>query len=152
AALQAAINARDPTAPVTRMWAVQPLESGDGPINLDEYRVNISAFPMLPGSSTRMTPDALVLWVRFHINDLVDTSIAEFSPYELSDTLKWLSPKPVGACVHIKMTDDGTVLCAESTPDHWIFATTKTRRDGMHPVSGNRMFGVKTTDEGAVFY
>ena len=54
-----------------------------------------------------------------------------------------------GAAVHV---DDGSVVSAKSTSTHWIFSTIWTFRDGEHPVSGNREFGVATDDTGTIFY
>ena len=153
ATVQRALLARDPVplpligTPIPT-WGVHRIEDAYGPINLDEYKVMISTMPLLPGTSTPMTDTQLALYFRWHINDFVDTSIARFTPYGVGDAAMWISTSPVGAAIHIAMTDDGTVVCSQSTPLDFVFSTTQSYRDGAHPVSGNRQFGVRSNPDG----
>jgi hypothetical protein len=144
---QSAVNGREPT-PFTRLWHMQKIEDGYGPVNLDEYLIRVTGLP-----SGVASPDALLDYVRRNINALVDPSIAQFAPYDAGvDGPVWTSSSPAGAVIEIDMLDDGSVLCGESTSDHWIFCTIKAGRDGIHPVCGNRQFGYRTDGSDYLFY
>jgi len=97
------------------------------------------------------------------MDNFVDTSNCEFSPYESVDAPVWTGASPLNAVVHIDMKptfygygvnmDDGAVVVAEAAPDHWIVSTIYTAGDGHHPVSGNRMFGFMPAPKGGfIFY
>lgn len=141
-------------------WPVHRIENAKGRLNLDYYSVRITAMPLIDGR--RATPESLVDYLRRNINDVIDTNVCEFTPYDATEETKWTSGDPTGAVIHIDMkdgiigttvnVDDGSVVCAESTPTSWIFSTIWTTDDGDHPVSGNREFGVTSDDEGTYFY
>jgi N-acetylmuramoyl-L-alanine amidase len=128
-------------------WTVHRLEAANGPINLDHYPVEVRTLPEVDG--LRLTAEQLLAHVRTHLDDFVDTRMCSFQPYDEDEASKWASADPVDAVVHIDMRsgadwanpDDGSVVCAEAAPDHWIFSTIWTLGDGGHPVSGNRWFG-----------
>lgn len=131
------------------------IEDGSGDINLDHYPVLVTRMP----SSGPSTPEALLETVRRDLNRFLDTSIAEFAPYDATESAKWFSARPLTSVLHIDMKvwgglniDDGSVLCSEAAADHWIFSTIWTPADAGHPVSGNREFGFQRTSTGIVFY
>jgi hypothetical protein len=151
AAVQAQLRRRD--------FALQPIETGWGNVNLDNYSIRVTKLPILGGS--RATPEQLLRYIRLHLNDFADTSSVfdtQFTPYDLAiDTPVWASANPLGAIVDIDMygPDNGAVVVSESTSDHWIFSTVTAPRfegPGMHPVSGNRMFGFRQNEDGLVFF
>jgi hypothetical protein len=149
-ALQRAVKSREPT-PVTNLWHMHKLEDALGPINLDRYEIEVSALPTLGGVA--VTAEQLLGHIRLNINDVIDPSVARFSPYDVAiDGLVWRSFAPLGAVLHIHMLDDGSVLCARAASDHWLFSTIKAGTDGYHPVSGNRQFGFQPSGDGYVFY
>ncbi|MFN3750456.1 MAG: S8 family serine peptidase [Thiobacillus sp.] len=134
---------------------VHRIEDGWGDINLDHYPVLVTRMP----SSGPSTPEALLEAVRRDLNRFIETSIAEFAPYDATEAAKWFSPRPLTSILHIDMKvwggfniDDGSVLCSEAAADHWIFSTLWTPADAGHPVSGNREFGFVRTVGGIVFY
>jgi hypothetical protein len=135
-------------------WSVHRLEDAYGDINLDFYPVTITA---LPGPYTAAR---LLEQIRMDFNSFIDTDISEFAPYDSGHAATWEKADPTGAVIHIDMKmwggwvnpDDGSVVCAERKPDHWIFSTIWTPGDFGHPVSGNRQFGYYQTDSGYVFY
>ncbi|CAA9377131.1 MAG: hypothetical protein AVDCRST_MAG93-8906 [uncultured Chloroflexia bacterium] len=80
-----------------------------------------------------------------NLSEFFDTRYAEFSPYDEIEGNKW-SYSPLTTVGHFDMNgwlnlDDGSVVCSEFAPDHWIFSTLWTPDDQDHPVSGNREFG-----------
>lgn len=134
---------------------VHRIEDGSGDINLDYYPVLVSRMP----TSGPSTPEALLEAVRRDLNRFLDTTIAEFAPYDATEAAKWLSPRPLTSVLHIDMKvwggfniDDGSVLCSEAAADHWIFSTIWTPADAGHPVSGNREFGFLRSANGITFY
>jgi hypothetical protein len=138
-------------------WNPHPIESALGPVNLDYYPVTVTRLP-----SFAATPEDLLAHIRGNINAVIDTTKANFAPYDAAtDGPLWTSSSPTGAVIHIDMLtfsgwvnpDDGSVVCAEAAPDHWIFSTIWTVGDGAHPVSGNREFGFSRGDDGSfTFY
>ncbi|SAL05099.1 hypothetical protein AWB81_07019 [Caballeronia arationis] len=159
------ISFRPPTAIQTAVngkgihWHVHRIEDAYGDINLDYYPISISAMPVLNGRT--LSADELLSYMRLNINSFVDTRMAEFSPYDDSEAAVWKSSSPLGSVVHIDMKafggwvnpDDGSVVIAEHTADHWIFSTIWTVMDTAHPVSGNRQFGYTAAEGGGfVFY
>ena len=147
---------------------IHAIESAVGPINLDYYPVRVEALPT-NGSAT-MTAAELLETIRRNINMFVDGSPngCNFDPYDPAiDTPAWLPPflstGLPGAVISIDMfqqvaglavnVDDGSVVAAEISTDHWIFSTLWTPNDGGHPVSGNRRFGFEPRNAGEfIFY
>ncbi|MFV5687459.1 hypothetical protein ACM55M_02400 [Flavobacterium sp. ZT3R25] len=67
----------------------------------------------------------------------------------------------MGAIIHINIptAGDGSVVCSEYTSNSWIFTTIEVPwglnqgQDGVHPVSGNREFGIIQNPDGSyTFY
>ena len=169
-AFQAAVVARDPS------WFFHRIEGhassfahASGDVNLDFYPIRVTRLPNKPGGGT-YTAEEWLEYFRTHINDFIDTSYSRFAPYSTrygtgSQDAHWSSapPAPLGAVVSIDIPaisiggvtlarDDGSVGCAHSRSDQWVFSTLHTTRDGDHPVSGNRQFGFAFEDDGSVTY
>ncbi len=155
------VSFRPPTAVQTalkqRGFYVHRLEDAWGQrINLDRYPVRISVMPMVNGA--RMDAKGLLSYLRLHLKEFIDPKWSEFAPYDTQDGSVWDSSAPEGAVIEIQMrtagmtVDKGSVVCAESTDDHWTFSTVWTHRDWSHPVSGNRQFGYVTDAGTYVFF
>ena len=139
-------------------WYVHRLENALGPISLDYYPVRVTRLPtQIPDIVSSPSATDLLRHIRYHINDFIDTTNCEFSPYDSAEGTKWLSADPLGAVIHIDMKtlggwfnpDDGSVVCSAITPQYWVFSTVWTTGDFGHPVSGNRMFGFVTNADGS---
>jgi hypothetical protein len=148
-------------------YNIQYLEHASGAaINLDYFPVTINTLPTNPATGLQFTPTQFLNYVRLNINNFVDTSISSFSPTTLSTGYNefqiWNSSNPLGAIIHINIPQpagDGSVICSESDSNHWIFTTIEVPsgifqgQDGIHPVSGNREFGLVQNSNGTfTFY
>lgn len=138
-------------------WALLRIaEDGIGPVNLDLYEVVILKRPV---GSPFQDPPELLSAIRRILNALIDTTYAEFEPYASEDQEKWAKSRTrdtVGAAVHIDMLGpvNGTVLVSDASvrPAYFRFTTVRSPMDPMHPVSGNREFGVRLDGEHWVVY
>jgi hypothetical protein len=150
-------------------YKIQYLEHAKGAaINLDYFPVTINSLPTNPNTGQKFSPKEFLNYVRLKINSFVDTTISSFSPTTLStgtnETQLWNSTNPLGAIIHINIplpAGDGSVICSETDPNHWIFTTLEVpywpgnnnNDDGIHPVSGNREFGLIENSNGTfTFY
>lgn len=123
-------------------------------VNLDEFSVKINFLP------NGMTADGLLNNIRTNINDFVNTSYGEFSPYTLvsnypyNEAETWYSNDPLGSIMHIGINpDDGSVIVSDYSPSSWTFSTISAPYDWDHPVSGNREFGYTENSDGSyTFY
>jgi hypothetical protein len=132
------------------LWHIQGIERGEGPVNLDNYRVKILELPSRRGLDSLA---GLLSYVRLNINRFVDPARARMSPYSAVDAARWHSTNPVGAVMHWGLgrslgplgdLEGGSVLCSSYSDTHWIFSTVHTPEDFYHPVSGSRQFGFYT--------
>jgi hypothetical protein len=137
-----------------------PIEDGLGPLNLDFYPVQILKLPSIAG--TELDAATVLKHVRRNLTDFLDRAIAWVDAYSVEpgedDAARWLSENPLKTVMHFHLAvmvagglggeDTAGVVCAEHASDHWIFSTIKTPKDGNHPVSGNRQFGVATLGAG----
>ncbi len=149
-------------------YKIQYLEHASGAaINLDYFPVTINSLPINPTIGIQFTPTEFLNYVRLNINSFIDTSLSNFSPTTLNtgynEAQIWNSTNPLGALIHIDIpfpAGDGSVVCSESNNNHWIFTTievpwkpTNSNADGIHPVSGNREFGLTQNPNGTyTFY
>jgi len=153
-------------------YKIQYLEHASGAaINLDYFPVTINALPNNPTTGIQFTPTEFLNYVRLNINSFVDTNISSFSPTTLdtgyNESQIWNSTNPLGALIHIDINSitnspspgDGSVICSQSDSNHWIFTTVEVPyglyqgKDGEHPVSGNREFGLIQNPNGTyTFY
>jgi subtilisin family serine protease len=140
-------------ASFARTMPVQRIEDGWGQVNFDRYPVLITRLPTrIPGVTSAET---LLQHIRLTFNSHINTHLAEFEPYDPAiDAPRWRSTNAVGAVLHIDMggPDNGSVLCVEHTERHWRFSTVKTPRDGWHPISGTREWGITSVDAGFEVY
>ncbi len=149
-------------------YNIQYLEHAKGAaINLDYFPVTINTLPKNPTNGQKFTPTQFLNYVRLNINSFVDTSISSFTPTSLNtgynESQIWNSSNPLGAIIHIDIktlgVGDGSVICSQSDSNHWIFTTIEVPygfdqgKDGIHPVSGNREFGLIQNSNGTyTFY
>jgi hypothetical protein len=129
-------------------------ESYSNDLNTDWYRVKIEKFPTLNGQE--LTPEGLIKYIRLNINTLINTSYAEFYPYESSiDSPQWNSDNPRKSVIGIDIggPDNASVVVSAAIPTGWIFSTIITPNTGHHPVSGHRDFYIfKSKDLEDVHY
>lgn len=136
-------------------YNIQRLKDGKGAIvNMDLFAVNISTLPINPITNSTFTPKEFLKHIRLNINDFVNTSLSSFSPSTITSYNEhqiWNSSNPLTAIIHINIAPpagDGSVICSKAEDDSWIFTTIEVPwgygqgYDGIHPVSGNREFGL----------
>jgi hypothetical protein len=126
-------------------FAIQNLSQAFGTVvNSDFFPIDISSLP--PG----MTMASITEYFRLNITSFT-SGIATFSPYSdqyVNDTQLFNLPgsQSVGALVHINMANNGTVVESDyqsnSNGTSFKFSTMTSPLDNVHPVSGNREFGV----------
>jgi hypothetical protein len=148
-------------------YNIQYLEHASGAaINLDYFPVTINSLPKNPATGIKFTPTQFLNYVRLNINNFVDTNISRFSPTTLTtgynESQIWNSSNPLGAIIHIDIPQpagDASVICSVSDSNHWVFTTIEVPygifqgQDGIHPVSGNREFGLIQNSNGTyTFY
>lgn len=148
-------------------YKIQYLEHAKGAaINLDYFPVTINTLPTNPTNGQKFTPTQFLNYVRLNINSFVDTSISSFTPTSLNtgynESQIWNSSNPLGAIIHINipgLAGDGSVICSKTDENHWVFTTIEVPygplqgQDGIHPVSGNREFGLIANPNGTyTFY
>jgi GH25 family lysozyme M1 (1,4-beta-N-acetylmuramidase) len=143
--------------------SIPKLSDAYGDINLDYYSVRISKLPSLHG--TQMTPETLLEHIRRNIDNFVDTNNSSFPPLDASiDGPRWQSSNPLGAAINIHINalsflkprrayiDQSLVVCSRTEPRSWIFTTAQSKAAGYHPVTGNRMWGIRDEDNGWVLF
>jgi hypothetical protein len=139
---------------------IQFLEEGAGDVTLDVFPIKVGRLP--EGFDT---PETLLSRIRKNLNEFVDTDITRFSFFDNNEAEKeknerlWQSEKPLGTIFHLDISmaslnlEDATVMATSATSGKWIFSTVYTRRNGYHPVSGNREFGfISHGDRTFTFY
>jgi hypothetical protein len=124
---------------------IQSLKNSAGSVvNTDFFPVRITQMP--PGE----TAASLTEYFRTNINTFITTG-ENFTPYNfgnVNDTnlFNQAGPASLGALVHIKMINDGTVVESDyqvtATSAQFKFTTMTSPLDFNHPISGNREFGV----------
>lgn len=129
-------------------WQITDLDDGaSSRINMDVFPVQISSLPNKPNTTQKYTPEEFFNFFRLNLNLFAEkfTPIVD-SYYGINDLNLWNSSNPLGALLHIEIPiDNGTVICSGFGPKAWVFSTIKAPMsmgyDGIHPVSGNRLFG-----------
>jgi hypothetical protein len=144
-------------------WYFHRLESAWGDINLDYYAIRIDIMPKrMPGdpptTNRTLSPAELLQYLRRQLltkNAVVDSSIAEFQPYGPSDLTAWSGAPSdaLGALISIDIVgaDNATVMVTQSENEFWTFSTLRSPKDKLHPVSGNRRFGIVTTVDKKIY-
>jgi hypothetical protein len=130
-------------------------------INLDYFPLTINQLPTNPTNGQQFTPSQFLSYIRKNINSFVNTNISEFSPSTITginETQLWNSNNPLGAILHINIPSpagDGSVICSQYNNTSWTFTTIEVPwgpsegQDGIHPVSGNREFGIVQNPNGS---
>jgi hypothetical protein len=171
-----------PAADLLTAWEARglrllPLSDAYGDLNLDYYPVKITKLPIVNG--VQVDAAGLFHHVRTRLNEFIDTDNSRFDPYEQADDALWQSDNPLGSITNIKVNtmdlvgipsfespwllpdfiDQALVGCSATTPAlTWTFSTLGTTLSGallgpaLHPVSGNRMFGLVQRDDHWVFF
>jgi hypothetical protein len=148
---QAYINNNGPNAYqnfLATPFYVRDLNSASGTVvNCDYFPLHITTLPIVNG--VRLTAEQLFDYFRRNKNQFIDTNIASFKAYNdgiLNENDRWNSSNPLGAILHLNMINDGSVIVSNywSTPDsaRYIVSTLRSPLDGIHPVSGNRVWGI----------
>ena len=139
------------TVSTTERWRIRTVDTGlGGVVSLDYYAVTIETMPRGFEGAT------LLSYLRLNVNDFVDTDQSAFSPYPdgggvVGNTAHWESNAPLGSLVTIDIPmNNGTVLVSSAARNHWTFTTVESPLDGLHPVSGNRRFGIKGGPSGTI--
>lgn len=140
----------------TDYWQIQSIENAEGvAVNLDYFPVNITVMPFINGSNTRATPQEFLNCIRTNINSFVNTNYSYFSPHPalIGEDQRWLN-NPLGSIISIDVPgpDDGSVIISDYTSSYWTFTTITDPWNNLHPVSGNRKFGFKASQNGYVFF
>ncbi|SUX43565.1 hypothetical protein [Chryseobacterium indoltheticum] len=136
-------------------WETTDLDQGAGTgINMDLFPITINSLPNKPNTNVKYTPAEFFDFFRKNINLFAE----KFTPiednyYNIHDTALWNSTNPLGALLHIDINpDDGTVICSGFNSNTWIFTTIKApfgyAYDGVHPVTGNRIFSYHIDNNG----
>jgi hypothetical protein len=100
----------------------------------------------------------LICHFRKNINDFHSQSGTSFDSIP-QDLGLWNSNNPLTTVISISITpDDGNVVCSDFQPCCWVFTTLRapwnpfTWKDGVHPVSGNRQFGISNSSQCKIIY
>ncbi len=138
------------------------LEAKGTVVNCDYFPVHITQLPSING--VVMKPNEFLEYFRLNINSFIDNSIAKFNPYIdilIDETSIWNSNNPLGSILHLRMINNGSVIVSDYLNNDpflnqasFTVTTLKTPLDGMHPVSGNRRFGIQVdnVNGGYTFY
>lgn len=140
------------TALAARNMKVQRFDDAIGDLNLDLYPVKVVKLPKINGVT--VDEAGLLNHLRLNLNTFVNTSYSEFIPYAGTDDTKWSSADPVGTVIKIDIAgpDNAAVVASLVENSRWRFSTIQTPDTGSHPVSGNREFGFRKTDDGSTIY
>ncbi|GAB5500999.1 MAG: hypothetical protein PsegKO_33100 [Pseudohongiellaceae bacterium] len=118
-------------------------QHGHGRLNIDQYQITIDG----DGQSA----EQFFAHLRKNLNEIIfkgtDYSL---KPYDSVNSRRWASAKPLGAVMVFTLaavTDDlplerGAVFVSCSTGSDMVFSTLEMIPYGVHPVAGNRAFGV----------
>ncbi len=130
--------------------SVLSLGTATGPLNTDYYAVTIDA----AGKS----PQQIAQDLRSNLNEIVfgASSDQSFRPYDAANQNLWARANPTGAVMTFVLAklgaewEKGSVVVSCSSGADWVFSTVETDDDGLHPVSGNRGFGVVRNSDGSL--
>jgi hypothetical protein len=132
----------------TYYW-IQDVNDATGTVvNCDYFPVHISTLPTIGG--VQWTAEQLFDYFRKNMNQFLNTSIASFYPYQdalVDDISLWNSSNPLTSLLHLDMTPyDGSVIISDfqtsPTKSSFTVSTILTPLDRLHPVSGNRSWGI----------
>jgi hypothetical protein len=127
---------------------------GVGAVNNDFYAITVDG--------KGEPPAAMADFLRRNIDRMVfQGSPYSLAPYDAANGATWNSARPMGALMSFVLAKiplpspmgsdvraSVVTSCAGATS--WIFSTAMTPKDGWHPVSGNRSFGVTANPDGSL--
>lgn len=131
--------------------SVLAIDAATGEINTDFYAITID--------SAGQTAAQLARELRSDFNAIVFAGSADqsFRPYDAANAAIWRRDDPRGAVMTFVLAttfgaevEKGSVLVSCTSTTDWIFTTVATANDGLHPVSGNRGFGVVRNADGSL--
>lgn len=122
---------------------------GHGKLNIDFYGVTVLA--------NGQSAEELFVFVRENLNDLIfsGTSYA-LNSYDDDNDVIWKKDDPTGALMSFTLAgidgimplERGSVVVSCFSTTSFVFSTVHTDKDGLHPVAGNRAFGVHDHGDG----
>lgn len=125
---------------------IQSIGSGwaSGLPQFDEYSVTMESMP------PNLTPEAFLAEMADDLNKAVNDYWFD-AINEFKRTSAGRAPA-VGDVYNININgpDNGSVMLVESKPDHFVFTTVTTAKDGTHPEYGSREFGFERNADGSV--
>lgn len=137
----------------SQITEVQTISIGHGDLNIDFYSISIDA--------DGQTASSLLDEIRLNMNAIIFSGTNyEFGDHDSANSGKWNSSDPVGALMlftlaqipNVMPLERGSVVVSCNYPDAFIFSTVTTNLAGLHPVAGNRAFGVHQVDNTLTIY
>lgn len=121
--------------------------TGSGKINLDYYSITID-------KPKNVTMEKFFSDFRKNMSTMIFGKGSAYSlePYDSSNARIWKSDSPVGAVMSFTLApviEKGSVVVSCFDKKSFVFSTVNTDKDGDHPVSGNRVFGINANSDGS---
>jgi len=130
-------------------WSIQSLFTAPGlTLNVDYFDVTIDQFP------SGMNAEQFFNFVQQNFQLFDDGCNSTFNFLEPIDNANWISNNPLGTILSIDIPfDNGSVIVSQydNSPNScfcWTFSTIYENSNGLHPVSGNRQFGLTQNPDG----
>ncbi len=131
-------------------WVQDLSDKGHGELNYDLYSITIDG--------DGQTPESLFGWFRSNLDQsLFSGTDYSLRPYDDANAKKWESTAPLGALMSFKLAavgdipiEKGSVVLSCFSSTDFIFSTVYTENDELHPVAGNRAFGVRAAASGGL--
>jgi hypothetical protein len=131
-------------------WVQNLNRNGHGELNYDVYSVTIDA--------DGQTPESLFSWFRSNLDQsLFSGTYYSLRSYDDVNAEKWKSDAPEGALMSFTLAavgiiplEKGSVVLSCFSSTDFIFSTVYTENDELHPVAGNRAFGVRKGASGGL--
>lgn len=150
----AELEAKAASAPMNpQIMRLQPIQDAMGEINTDFFAITIDA--------QGQTAPQLLLEYRANISRWIagGSGGQSLAPYDATNAAMWNSPNYNNAVLSFVLwslpiigiqAETGAVVVTCSSATDWVFTTVTTIKDGAHPVSGNRSFGVLDNHDGTL--
>lgn len=147
----------------SKIGRVQSLTTtGYGALNTDYYSITIDA-TWLDDSKEGMTfvhetPRSMTKFLRDNLSELIFSGSAyQFGAYDGQEQARWQTGV-IGSLASFTLAripglfdlERGSVVLSCLSESNWIFSTVETPKDELHPVSGNRAFGVVDDGKGGL--
>jgi hypothetical protein len=139
---------------ITEVTEVQSLrETGHGALNLDFYAIQFDA--------GGYTPESLMKEIRGQLSSVIFSGTSyNVAPYDDANRKVWEADKPARALMTFTLAEvpnvipleRGSVMVSCFSSTGFTFSTVTTKKDGLHPVSGNRGFGVVKLADGSLMF